>query len=154
VEIFETRYPLETVEYKLLQDSGGAGRHRGGLGTRRIMRVGPGAEVTANALFDRTKGEFKAWGLEGGGPGGYGAILVKRAGDTEFRTFPEVFGTVSASKFTNIVLKEGDEVLLDAPGGGGFGDPAERDRDAVAKDVAEGFVSREAAEDLYGYRGE
>src|SRR5918999_206399 len=136
VEIFETRYPLETVEYSLLTDSGGAGRHRGGLGTRRIMRIGKGAEVTASALFDRTKGEFRAWGLEGGMPGGYGAIRVKRRGDTEFRTFPEVFGTVSASKFTNIVLTEGDEVMLDAPGGGGFGDPRERARDAVARDVA------------------
>ena len=154
VEIFETRYPIETVEYSLLQDSGGAGRNRGGLGTRRIMRIGPGAEVTANALFDRTKGEFRAWGLEGGGPGGYGAILVKRNGDSEFRTFPEVFGTVSASKFTNIVLQEGDEVMLDAPGGGGFGNAGERDRDKVARDVAEGFVSREAADQLYGWKGE
>jgi N-methylhydantoinase B len=153
VEIFETRYPLETVEYSLIADSGGAGRHRGGLGTRRIMRVGAGAEVTASALFDRTKGEFRAWGLEGGHPGGYGAILVKRNGDTEFRTFPEVYGTVSASKFTNILLKEGDEIMLDAPGGGGFGDPLERDRDAVARDVAEGIVSPEAARDVYGWDG-
>jgi N-methylhydantoinase B len=154
VEIFETRYPLETVEYSLITDSGGAGRHRGGLGTRRIMRIGKGAEVTASALFDRTKGKFQAWGLEGGLPGGYGAIRVKRAGDTEFRTFPEVFGTVSASKFTNIVLTEGDEVMLDAPGGGGFGDPHERDREAVARDVAEGIVSPEAARELYGWTGE
>jgi N-methylhydantoinase B len=154
VEIFETRYPLETVEYSLITDSGGAGRHRGGLGTRRIMRIGKGAEVTASALFDRTKGKFHAWGLEGGLPGGYGAIRVKRAGDTEFRTFPEVFGTVSASKFTNIVLTEGDEVMLDAPGGGGFGDPHERDREAVARDVAEGIVSPEAARELYGWAGE
>ena len=151
VEIFETRYPLETVEYSLIQDSGGAGRHRGGLGTRRIMRIGPGAEVTASALFDRTKGEFRAWGLEGGQPGGYGAIRVKRAGETEFRTFQEVFGTVSASKFTNIVLREGDEVMLDAPGGGGFGDPLERDRDAVARDLEEGIVSTGAAQELYGW---
>ena len=151
VEIFETRYPLETVEYSLIQDSGGAGRHRGGLGTRRIMRIGPGAEVTASALFDRTKGEFRAWGLEGGRPGGYGAIRVKRAGETEFRTFQEVYGTVSASKFTNIVLREGDEVMLDAPGGGGFGDPLERDRDAVARDLEEGIVSTGAARELYGW---
>jgi 5-oxoprolinase (ATP-hydrolysing)/N-methylhydantoinase B len=79
---------------------------------------------------------------------------VKRAGDTVFRTFPEVFGTVSASKFTNIVLTEGDEVMLDAPGGGGFGDPHERDREAVARDVAEGIVSPEAARELYGWTGE
>jgi N-methylhydantoinase B/oxoprolinase/acetone carboxylase alpha subunit len=151
VEIFETRYPLETVEYSLIPDSGGAGRHRGGLGTRRIMRVTAGAEVTASALFDRTKGPFRAWGLEGGLPGGYGAILVKRRGDDAFRTFPEVFGTVSASKFTNVVLREGDEVLLDSPGGGGFGDPRERDRAVVERDVSEGLVSTEAARELYGW---
>jgi 5-oxoprolinase (ATP-hydrolysing)/N-methylhydantoinase B len=151
VEIFETRYPLETIEYSLITDSGGAGRHRGGLGTRRIMRIGEGAEITASALFDRTKGNFRAWGLEGGLPGGYGAIMVRRRGEPEFRTFPEVYGTVSASKFTNIVLEEGDEVMLDSPGGGGFGNPRDRDRDAVLRDVAAGIVSAEAARTLYGY---
>jgi N-methylhydantoinase B/oxoprolinase/acetone carboxylase alpha subunit len=58
---------------------------------------------------------------------------------------------VSASKFTNIVLREGDEVMLDAPGGGGFGDPLERDRDAVARDLEEGIVSAGAARELYGW---
>jgi N-methylhydantoinase B len=153
VEIFETRYPLRTVQYSLIADSGGAGRRRGGLGTRRVMRIQPGAEVTASALFDRTHGEFRAWGLDGGGPGGYGAIKVKRAGDTEFRTFSEVFGTVSPAKFTNVILRPGDEVMLDSPGGGGFGDPRERDRELVARDVAEGVVSPEAASALYGWEG-
>ena len=55
VEIFETRYPLRVLEYSLIDDSGGPGRMRGGLGTRRVLRVEPGAEVTVNALFDRTK---------------------------------------------------------------------------------------------------
>jgi N-methylhydantoinase B/oxoprolinase/acetone carboxylase alpha subunit len=151
VEIFETRYPLETIEYSLITDSGGAGRQRGGLGTRRIMRIGAGAQITASALFDRTKGRFRAWGLEGGLPGGYGAILVKRRGDDTFRTFPEVFGTVSASKFTNVILEEGDEVLLDSPGGGGFGDPLDRARETVRRDVEEGLISPEAARSLYGW---
>jgi len=151
VEIFETRYPLQTVEYRLIPDSGGAGRRRGGLGTRRTMRVREGAEVTASALFDRTKGDFRAWGLEGGLPGGYGAIKVKRPGDTEFRTFSEVYGTVSPAKFTNVILQPGDEVMLDSPGGGGFGDPHDRDRDRLAHDVAEGIVSEQAARELYGW---
>ncbi|HEX2071979.1 MAG TPA: hydantoinase B/oxoprolinase family protein [Thermoleophilaceae bacterium] len=151
VEIFETRFPLRTLEYSLIPDSGGAGRHRGGLGTRRVMRVEEGAEITASALFDRTKDEFRAWGLDGGGPGGYGAILVKRAGDDAFRSFPEAFGTVSASKFTNIVLRAGDEVLLDSPGGGGYGDPRERDRARLERDVAEGLVTPASARELYGW---
>ena len=76
VEIFETRYPLRTLEYSLIPDSGGAGTMRGGLGTRRIVRVTEGAEITANAVLDRTKPGFGAWGLEGGGLGGPGAIRV------------------------------------------------------------------------------
>ncbi len=153
VEIFETRYPLRVVAYSLLPDSGGPGRMRGGLGTRRILRVEEGAEVTANALFDRTKPGFGAYGLEGGGKGSRAAILVKRRGADAFRTFSEVFGTVSPSKFTNIRLEAGDEVLIDSPGGGGYGDPLERDRERVAEDLAQGFVTPGAARDLYGWEG-
>jgi N-methylhydantoinase B len=153
VEIFETRYPLRVLEYSLIPDSGGAGKYRGGLGTRRIMRVERGAEVTVNALFDRTKPGFGAWGLEGGGKGGRAAIMVKRFDGTEFQTFSESFGTVSPSKFTNIVLREGDEVLIDSPGGGGYGDSKERDRARVEEDIFEGFITPEAAREIYGYEG-
>ena len=75
--------------------------------------------------------------------------MVKRAGEAEFRTFSEVFGTVSPSKFTNIVLREGDEVLIASPGGGGYGDAGERDPERVAEDVAQGFVSESAAREIY-----
>jgi N-methylhydantoinase B/oxoprolinase/acetone carboxylase alpha subunit len=150
VEIFETRYPIRVLEYSLIEDSGGPGRMRGGLATRRILRIEPGAEVTANALFDRTKPGFGAYGLEGGGKGGPAAILVKRAGDDRFRTFSEVFGTVSPSKFTNILLTEGDEVLIASAGGGGYGDARARDPQRVAEDVEQGFVSGAAAREIYG----
>jgi N-methylhydantoinase B/oxoprolinase/acetone carboxylase alpha subunit len=153
VEIFETRYPLRTLEYSLIDDSGGPGRMRGGLGTRRILRVEEGAEVTCNALLDRTRPGFEAWGLAGGERGGRGAIRIKRRGDTEFRTFSEVYGTASPSKFTNIVLEPGDEVLIDSPGGGGYGDPRERDPERVARDVKQEFVSVEAARERYGWTG-
>ena len=123
---------------------------RGGLGTRRILRVEPGALVTVNALFDRTKPGFGAYGLEGGGTGGPAAIRVKQARDDRFRTFSEVFGTVSPSKFTNILLGEGDEVLIDSAGGGGFGDPRRREPARVAEDVEQGFVSEPAARGIYG----
>jgi N-methylhydantoinase B/oxoprolinase/acetone carboxylase alpha subunit len=150
VEIFETRYPLRVLEYSLIDDSGGPGRMRGGLGTRRILRVAAGAQVTVNALFDRTKPGFGAYGLDGGHKGNQAAILVKRAGDDTFRTFSEVFGTVSPSKFTNIVLTEGDEVLIASPGGGGYGDPRERDREAVRRDLEAGVISAAAAREVYG----
>jgi N-methylhydantoinase B/oxoprolinase/acetone carboxylase alpha subunit len=109
--------------------------------------------VTANALFDRTKPGFGAWPLDGGGKGGRGAIMVKRRGDSEYRTFSEAYGTVSPSKFTNIRLEPGDEVLIDSPGGGGYGDPGERDPDRLRRDVEEGFVSEQAARDVYGWEG-
>jgi N-methylhydantoinase B len=152
IEIFETRYPLRVLEYSLIPDSGGPGRMRGGLATRRILRVEPGTRVTVNALFDRTKPGFGAYGLEGGGKGGPAAIRVKRTGDDAFRTFSEVFGTVSPSKFTNILLGEGDEVLIDSAGGGGFGDPRRREPARVAEDVEQGFVSERAARGIYGAR--
>ena len=151
VEIFETRYPLRVVEYSLIPDSGGPGRMRGGLGTRRIFRVEEGAVVTANALLDRTKPGFGAWGLAGGDTGGPGAILVKRAGDSEFRTFTDAYGTVSASKFTNIRLEPGDQVMIDSPGGGGYGDPQERDPGRLQHDLEEGFVSAGVARERYGW---
>jgi N-methylhydantoinase B/oxoprolinase/acetone carboxylase alpha subunit len=117
------------------------------------MRVRRGAEVTVSALLDRTKPEFRAWGLEGGLRGGNGAILVRRRGEDTFRSFSQAFGTASASKFTNIVLHEGDEVMLDSPGGGGFGDPRERDRVEVERDLTEGRITLGAARELYGWEG-
>lgn len=149
VEIFETRYPLRVIEYSLMQDSGGVGSHRGGLGTRRVFEIGEEAEVTVNALLDRTKPGFGAWGLDGGKQGGAAAILVKRRDDSEYRTFTEAFGTASASKFTNIRLQAGDRVVIESPGGGGFGDPLERSAEEVAEDVDQGFVSEQAARDVY-----
>ena len=115
-----------------------------------MLRVEKGAKVTANALFDRTKPGFGAWGLEGGGKGGRGAIMVKRAGESEFRTFSEAYGTVSPSKFTNIVLEAGDEVLIESPGGGGYGDPASATR---AREPGRGGGLRlgRAARELYGF---
>jgi N-methylhydantoinase B len=62
----------------------------------------------------------------------------------------ELYGKVSSSKFANITFEPGDRIKLTAPGGGGYGDPAERDPGAVAEDVAEGYVSRAAAKEFYG----
>jgi 5-oxoprolinase (ATP-hydrolysing)/N-methylhydantoinase B len=62
----------------------------------------------------------------------------------------EEFGTASPSKFSGITLHEGDRVRITMPGGGGYGDPQERAREMVRHDVAEGFVTREAAVAAYG----
>ena len=146
VEIFETRYPWLTASYELVQDSAGAGRQRGGLSTRRELRV-LAPEINLSVFMDHVK--FGAWGLFGGLPGDTAKVLVKRAGDDVYRPFTDAFGTVSPSKFANIRLKAGDQVLLQSAGGGGYGDPKSRPSAQVEYDVIEGFVSSEAANDLY-----
>ena len=145
-EVLESKYPFLTLEYSMRPDSGGAGRFRGGLGGTRVLRV-TGPEITVSALLDRTR--THPWGLVGGGEGASGGLFVKKNGDTQFRTFSEVYGTVSASKFTRIKLKEGDEVKIQSPGGGGYGPPADRPPEAIEEDIRQGFVSPEAARQLY-----
>ena len=147
VEVFEHRYPLLTLRYGLARDSGGAGRHRGGLGTERTIRV-MAPEITFSALFDRCK--LAGPGLFGGHEGGRSALMVKLAGASEFRTFQQLFGVRSPTKFTNVLLHRGDELYYRAPGGAGFGPPAERDPALVRADVLEGYLSPEAALRDYG----
>ena len=147
VEVFEHRYPMLTLNYGLAQDSGGAGKHRGGLSTERSYRI-TAPEITFSALFDRCK--LAPPGLFDGLPGGRAALLVKRRGEREFQSFDKAFGVASPSKFTNVVLHEGDELYYRCPGGAGFGDPAERDPALLAEDVAEGYVSPTAALRDYG----
>lgn len=147
VEIFENRYPLSIDAYRLLADSGGPGKNRGGLGIERIFTV-HSPEVTVSALFNRML--VKPFGLHGGHPGHPSGIYVRRAGQEDWQTFKEVFGIVSPSKFSNLVLKQGDQVKIIAPGGGGWGDPLTREPERVLQDVVEGFVTPEAALRDYG----
>ena len=147
IEVFEHRYPLLTLRYGLARDSGGAGRYRGGLGTERTIRI-MAPEITFSALFDRCK--LAGQGLFGGLEGGRSALMVKLAGESEFRTFQEVFGVRSPTKFTNVLLHRGDELYYRAPGGAGFGPPSERDPALVRADLAEGYLSPQAAERDYG----
>jgi N-methylhydantoinase B/oxoprolinase/acetone carboxylase alpha subunit len=147
VEIFETRYPFVIRSYRLLVDSGGAGRHRGGLGTERTLEVRAPA-MTVSALFDRML--IPPWGLEGGSSGGTTGISIQRRGDDAFRHFTDVFGTVSPSKFSNLEVYEGDRIRLVSSGGGGYGDPRQRPREDVLADVRNRYVSAQSAIDLYG----
>jgi N-methylhydantoinase B/oxoprolinase/acetone carboxylase alpha subunit len=152
VEVFETRYPAFRIDsYRLVQDSGGPGEFRGGLGGERVFTVTV-PEVTVSALLNRMKTE--PWGVLGGGEGAVGGLWVRRAGQREWRTFVEEFGTMSPSKFSGVILHEGDQVKILMPGGGGYGDPLRRDRARVVRDVEEGFVSGEAAARDYGLSGE
>ena len=123
VEIFETRYPLRTSSSTRWSRARAApGRMRGGLGTRRILRVRRGRRGDRRTRSSTAPRRASArWASTAAARAAAAAILVKRQGDSEFRTFKEVFGTVSPSKFTNIRLTGGDEVLIDSPGGGGYG---------------------------------
>jgi N-methylhydantoinase B len=148
VEVFETRYPAFRIDsYRLVRDSGGPGEFRGGLGGERILTVTV-PEVTVSALLNRMKTE--PWGVLGGGTGAVGGLWVRRAGQEEWSTFVEEFGTMSPSKFSGVILHEGDQVKILMPGGGGYGDPLERDRERVRRDIAEGFISEAAAIRDYG----
>jgi N-methylhydantoinase B len=147
IEILETRFPLLHSEYRLRTDSGGPGRTRGGRGTSRLITV-RAPEMRVSALFDRTKA--RPWGLFGGGEGDNARILVRRSGEADFLTFAEAFGTTSESKFTNVILHAGDQVLIESPGGGGYGPAAERDAELVARDVETRAVSVESARADYG----
>jgi N-methylhydantoinase B len=105
-------------------------------------------EVTVSALLDRV--ELGAWGLFGGEPGRCAAILVRRAGETAFREFTAAFGTVSPSKFVGVVLHAGDVVRIESAGGGGYGNPQEREPELILRDVRAGLVSAGEAERSYG----
>lgn len=147
VEVFETRYPWLTEEFSLRADSGGAGEYRGGLGTRKTWRC-LDAEITCSQLTDRH--DHQAWGFDGGAAGATGNTLFLRAGEDRWQTMVEAFGKRSTSKWSNVVVRTGDRITLETPGGGGWGDPAGRDPRALAEDLAEGWVSAEAARRDYG----
>lgn len=148
VEILETKYPFIVEEYALRPDSAGAGQWRGGLASTRVFRV-TAPEITVNALFDRTRTHGP--GIFGGQEGASGGIFIQRAGDAQFRTFSETFGTVSDSKFTRVPVTLGDRIRLNSAGGGGFGDPLARPRDRVMDDLRQGLITPEAAQQHYGF---
>lgn len=147
VEVFETRYPWLTESYSLRTDSGGPGEFRGGLGIERVIESWA-PQITVSALFDRMKNA--PWGLQGGEEGAKSSMEVMKSDSDEWETFVEAFGTNSPSKFADVKISKGDKVRIRSPGGGGYGDPADRDEERVREDVEEGFVSAESAERDYG----
>ena len=110
IEAFELAYPLRVVEYRLRDGSGGAGRHRGGDGLRRVLEVLTD-DATASLLTERRT--HAPWGLEGGADGAPGRNRLVRAGGQE-EPLP--------AKVT-VRLRRGDQLVVETPGGGGFGSP-------------------------------
>jgi N-methylhydantoinase B/oxoprolinase/acetone carboxylase alpha subunit len=147
IEVFESRFPFRHVTYRLRRDSGGAGRQRGGLGIEREFEV-LADEVQVSALYERMT--VAPWGLAGGGPGARTELLVRQSGTTDYLPFGDVFETASPSKFTNVILRRGDRVVIRTAGGGGYGVPSEREPEEVARDLEEGWISQQAARVVYG----
>ena len=104
--------------------------------------------MTVSAHLNRTSN--RPWGLHGGTEGGTTALLFRRAGETEWQTAREMFGTISDGKFSNVVLDIGDQILLRTPGGGGYGDPRDRDPALVLEDVRDLLLEPEEAREMYG----
>jgi 5-oxoprolinase (ATP-hydrolysing) len=149
VEVFESRFPIRVLSYGLRTDSGGAGKFRGGLASYRTMRV-EAPELRVSMLMDHTKSG--PWPFDGGMTGSPARISIRKSGEKTFRSFSEAFGTASASKFADIRLHKGDQVRIESCGGAGYGDPRERERALVERDLAEGYISSQAASRLYGAR--
>jgi len=131
-EALELEYPLTLLRYELVDGSGGAGTHRGGMGLRRVYR----AEADCRLRVDGSRLRSAPWGLEGGLSGGMGGF--------DFSDGVEKFNYGQGG------LKKGQIVAVITPGAGGFGPPSGRPKDAVARDIAEGRLTRESAEQIYG----
>ena len=137
IELQEIQYPFLIERFALRTDSGGAGRHRGGLGVDLTYRALQ--PCVANVNCERTKDP--PWGLDGGKPGAVNEATLIRADGGERKL----------KKATGVTMQAGDRLIFSTAGGGGWGDPQRRDRQSVATDVRAGYVSREAALRDYGF---
>ncbi|MAG30250.1 MAG: 5-oxoprolinase [Deltaproteobacteria bacterium] len=137
VEPLEATLPIRFERQRLLPDSGGAGRWRGGLGLETHVRV-----LTDAELAMRNERVLLPPCGRGGGKDGQAGEQGVIAADGDFRALPP--------KAANLRLAAGETFVMSTSGGGGLGDPRDRDRDCVLEDVAEGLVSAEAARAVYG----
>ncbi len=131
VEALELEYPLTLLRYELVDGSGGAGRHRGGMGLRRVYR----AEHDCRVRVDGARLLSPPWGLFGGMPGGQAAIAVRGGAEP----FERGSGALRAGEIIEVVTA----------GSGGYGPPEQREDTAVARDLAEGCIDRAAMRTFY-----
>jgi N-methylhydantoinase B len=138
VEIFESDTPLIVESRELITNSAGPGRMKGGLGQREVFRVPEDSYAPIppiNLGVQAGRHIHPPDGLFGGKPGARAEFLVNGA---------------PGNPFGLTQLKPGDAVTIDAAGGGGYGNPLERDPEKVERDVEEGYVSLEGAREHYG----
>lgn len=134
-EAMEGEYPLSLLAYELIDNSGGPGKYRGGMGLKRVYR----AEAECRVRMDGSRMRFAPWGLEGGGEGGRSRFVVS---PTAEQTGPGSYR-----------LNKGDIVEIYTPGAGGHGDPRLRDPETLARDAREGRYDTATLRDVFGFEG-
>jgi N-methylhydantoinase B len=135
IEILESEFPCRITRFEFVPDSGGAGQWRGGLSLQREYEILEDAAIVRR--FDKAR--FPPEGLAGG-KNGTAARFVTGLGTPQERDTPP----------GRYDLRAGDRFLLQSAGGGGYGEPARRDRTAIARDIAEGYVTAAGAKRDYG----
>jgi N-methylhydantoinase B len=135
--VIESVSPVVMRQRELRPDSGGPGRHRGGLGQIIRFEVRSHGPCTLSGMYDRVR--FAPGGAQGGKPGAPGAVLG-RAGALPSKG--------------RVTIQPGEEITLQLPGGGGYGDSRARPREAVEADVREGYVTPSEARLAYGESNE
>jgi N-methylhydantoinase B len=137
VEAVEASFPVTVLEYALNDDGGGAGRHRGGTSLRRRIRLEHDATVT----FTSDRAVVAPYGLFGG----------RAAPPARFwLELPDGTSRTVDSKTAGLELAAGTIVHFQCAGGGGYGDPGERDLDALQADLDDGYVTARGAAEHYG----
>jgi N-methylhydantoinase B len=142
VEIMEQAYPVLYRHYALREGSGGAGKHRGGFGLAYEVEILRGE---ARASFVMDHGRTGPQGACGGKDGAVNTVTVFRDGKAHVPKH--------LSKEQDIPLKAGDRVRVGTPGGGGYGDPFQRDPALVQRDVRLGYYTAEQAAEMFGFKG-
>jgi len=138
VEILEAAYPMFFTQWALRPDSGGPGRHRGGLGAVYEIEL---LEEHADVFLFGERGRYAPPGILGGGSGAINKFAYEQDDGLHEPPF--------ASKMVGIKIRRGQHLHLESPGGGGYGAARERDPAAVARDVLLGYVTVEGARDDY-----
>jgi N-methylhydantoinase B/oxoprolinase/acetone carboxylase alpha subunit len=128
VEVAESEFPIVIERYGLVPDSGGAGKHRGGLAVERVWRC---LTPDTSLIVRSDRSAHPPYGLQGGKPGALSSNLLIHADGTE-EVLPSMFSTT---------IQPGDVYVHRTAGGGGWGDPAKRDPAKHAADIADGKVS-------------
>ena len=138
-EQVENKFPLLVRYYRLREDSGGAGQFRGGLGAE--AEVVALSKVNYQTRIDRVN--HPPWGLQGGHSAMGNRVGMRKKDGTL---------TLYSSGKVNMRLDAGEAYVLHSGGGGGFGDPKKRDKDAVLRDLRLGYISQETARKVYGLK--